>query len=90
MPTTAVAAGPLTISSRCDGPSAKNMWTAPLCMPWDMRSVTFPAEVWSVPSARRRRRMPKAERAARSTWPGPSKSISSASPPNFSRLPSLR
>ena len=90
MAVTAVAAGPVTISSRWDGPPAKIRWTSPECMPCDIRSVTLPAEVCSAPSERSRRRMPNAERLARSTWSGPSKSSSSASPPNFSRLPSLR
>ena len=46
---TAVAAGPVTISSRCDGPPAKIRWTSPECMPCDIRSVTLPAEVCSAP-----------------------------------------
>ena len=50
IPVTAVAAGPVTISSRCDGPPAKMRWTSPECMPCDIRSVTLPAEVCSAPS----------------------------------------
>ena len=84
--TVLVAAGPATISSRCDPPTM-NMWKVPRWTPMEIRRTTRPADVSSRPASRSLARMPTAAWAARVAWSSPLNSRSSASPPNLRRLP---
>ena len=47
--TTSVAAGPVTMSSRCESPT-RNRSNAPACMPTDIRRLTRPPGVWIRPT----------------------------------------
>ncbi len=85
--TVRLAAGPVTMSSRCDSPTRKK-WKEPVFTPTDIRRSTLPAVVSSRPTLRSVARIPWAAVAALWACPEPENQSRSASPPNFRRLPS--
>ena len=86
--TVSVAAGPVTISSRCEFPTRKKE-NVPLWMPTDIRRFAFTPSDSSRPISRSVRRMPTAARHAFAGCSSPVNSMRRASPPNFRRLPPL-
>ena len=82
----AEVAAPPTSGSRCDRPARKRC-SEPEWIPIDIRRVTRAPGASIRPSRRSARRMPTADRHARSACCSPSNQTSSASPPNFSRPP---
>jgi hypothetical protein len=87
MSTVRLAAGPVTMNSRCDSPTRKK-WKVPLFTPTDIRRTTLPAVVSRRPTLRSVARIPWAAVAALAACPTPENQTRRASPPNFKRLPS--